>query len=72
VNGLREEWRDQVVILQVDVNRGENRPLIEEYSGQFTPTFVLFDSLGKEVWRGSGSINALEVRQQVATLPEAS
>jgi len=70
VNGLREEWQDRVVILQVDVNQRENRPLIEEHSGQFTPTFVLFDSLGKEVWRASGTINAGEVRQLVTTLPE--
>ena len=69
MNGLREEWQGRVVILQVDVNRKENRPLVEEYSGQFTPTFVLNDSQGDEVWRSTGSLNASVVRQQVDTLP---
>jgi thioredoxin-related protein len=71
VDGLRQAWQDQVLVIQVDVNRRENRPLIEEHSGQFTPTFILFDAAGEEIWRRTGSINDDVVHQQAETLLNA-
>ena len=63
MNGLREEWQDQVLVLQVDVNRKESKFFVEQYEGHFTPTFILFDAGGEAIWRSTGTLNAGEVRQ---------
>lgn len=68
MNGLQEEWSDQVLVLQVNVNLKESRPLVEEYNGSFTPTFVLFNKDGEEIMRSTGSIDAVETRQMVSAL----
>lgn len=67
VNGLRSELGDKVRIVQIDVHRKENRPLIERIGFRFTPTFVLYDEDGQEIWRASGGLNADEVRRQLAS-----
>jgi thioredoxin-related protein len=68
VNGLQEEWGEQVLVLQVNVNHKESRSLVEQFEGQFTPTFVLFDAAGQEVWRATGSIDPAEARRQASAL----
>jgi thioredoxin-related protein len=68
VNGLQEEWGEQVLILQVNVNHKESRSLVEEFGGQFTPTFVLFDATGQEVWRATGRLDPSEARLQAGAL----
>jgi thioredoxin-related protein len=68
VNGLQEEWGEQVRVLQVNVNHKESRSLVEEFGGQFTPTFVLFDAAGQEVWRATGRLDPAEARLQADAL----
>ena len=67
VNGLRSEWGGEVRVVQIDVHRKENRSLIERIGFRFTPTFVLYDEDGEEVWRASGALNADEVRRLLAS-----
>ena len=68
MNGLREEWGEQLLVLQVNVNHKENRSLVEEFEGQFSPTFILFDASGQETWRAIGSIDPVEARRQADAL----
>ena len=68
MNGLQEEWGEQVLVLQVNVNHKESRSLVEEFGGQFTPTFVLFDAAGQEVWRATGRLDPVEARLQASAL----
>jgi thiol-disulfide isomerase/thioredoxin len=68
VNGLQEEWGEQVLVLQVNVNHKESRSLVEEFGGQLTPTFVLFDVAGQEVWRATGRLDPAEARLQADAL----
>ena len=68
VNGLEEEWGDQVLVIQVDIHVKENQTLFSNLDVQFTPTFVLYDLTGQEVWRSVGAINAEEARKKVATI----
>ena len=68
VNGLRSEWGDDVQVIQIDLHRKENRSLIDRIGFRFTPTFVLYDESGQEVWRASGGLNAAEVRRQLALM----
>ena len=71
MNGLEEEWAGSVEVVQVNIQDRENRALIERVGAQFTPTFVLFDGAGQEVWRSVGSINAGEVKDQVEAMKES-
>jgi len=44
------------------------KPLLNELGFRYTPTFILFDGAGNEVWRATGSINPDEVNQQLDAL----
>lgn len=68
VNGLEEEWGDQVLVVQVDIHASENQTLLSSLNVQFTPTFVLYDLKGQEVWRSVGAIDAVEAREKVETV----
>jgi len=61
VNGLKVEFPDQLKIVSVDVQSNLGRELTRDY-GKFTPTFILFDVQGEEIWRSIGTINAYDVR----------
>ena len=71
VNGLQSEWGDDVQVIQIDVHRKENRSLIERIGFRFTPTFVLYDDSGQEIWRASGGLNATEVRRHLAAMGQS-
>ena len=68
VNGLEEDWGDSVQVVQVKIQDKENRALIERLDAVYTPTFVLFDAAGQEVWRSVGQIDADEVKDRVKAL----
>lgn len=68
VNGLEEEWGDQVIVVQVNIHAKENQTLLSSLDVQFTPTFVLYDLKGHEVWRSVGAIDAEKAREKVATI----
>ena len=62
MNGLKAEFPDQLRVVNVDVQSSLGRELAGEY-GKFTPTFVIFDGNGEELWRRIGTLDANEVRQ---------
>ena len=67
VNGLREELDGKLLIVQLNIRDNQNRAFLLELDAQFTPTFILFDDAGQEVWRDVGSLDAELVRQQTKT-----
>ena len=71
VNGLEEEWGDSVQVVQVKIQDKANQELIERLDAIYTPTFVLFDADGQEVWRSVGQIDAGEVKDRVQALEGA-
>lgn len=68
MNGLQAEWGDRVPVVQVNVLKKENQPLVEAFGGQFTPTFVLVDQNGQEAWRMVGRIDPAEAQRQAEQL----
>ena len=69
---LVEEWGETVQVIQIDIHRRGNGSLIKDLDVQFTPTFVILDQDGQEVWRRVGSIDAQEARSQVDALGETA
>jgi thioredoxin-related protein len=61
VNGLKNEFPNQLRVISVDVQSALGEELTREY-GSFTPTFVFFEPQGKELWRMVGTIDPEKVK----------
>ena len=72
VNGLREELEGELLIVQLNIRDIQNKALLLELDAHFTPTFILFDGAGQEVWRDVGTLDAELVRQQAAANAQSS
>jgi hypothetical protein len=51
-------------IISVDVQSALGGTLTRDY-GKFTPTFVLFDPQGEEIWRMIGTLDPTRVRENL-------
>jgi len=61
VNGLKEEFPEELQVVSVDVQSALGRELVREY-GSYTPTFIFYDGQGNELWRSVGTLDADKVR----------
>jgi thiol-disulfide isomerase/thioredoxin len=65
VDGLEDEWGEQVQVVRLNVLDDDAQDVLAQLGFRFTPTFILLDGSGDEVWRTVGILNAEEVRQEV-------
>ena len=65
MNGLAEELTGKLIVLKVDVNSASGREVSDQIGSRLTPTFILYDASGVEVWRQFGSLDAQRVRTAV-------
>lgn len=68
MDGLEAEWGDDVTVLRLNVQDPTSQPLLAELGFRFTPTFILFDGQGTEVWRMNGVIDPDDVNEQLNAL----
>ena len=64
MNGIKTEFPEELRVVSVDVQSALGHELIREY-GAFTPTFVLYDGQGNELWRSVGTLDSDKVRQSI-------
>lgn len=69
VDGIEEKYRDQLTILRLNIQDATSQPYLDRYNFQYTPTFILLDANGVEIWRRIGSIDAAEIDRLIASLP---
>lgn len=69
VDGIENDHRDNLIVLRLNVQDRDTRPLLQVYGFQFTPTFILFDGEGKEVLRSVGAIDPRQVQQTLEPSP---
>ena len=62
VDRLENELRGKLRVRRVDIQSDVGQKLVTEYGIEFTPTFVFFDTAGKEQWRSVGQLDAARVR----------
>ena len=62
VDRLEKELRGKLVVRRVDIQSAEGRKLASEYGIELTPTFIFFNTAGKEQWRNVGQLDAARVR----------
>lgn len=55
-------------VVRLNVHEPVAEPFMQRYDFQFTPTFVLLDSEGNEVWRMMGILNREAALEQINAL----
>ena len=68
MDGLETEWGGAVRVVRLNVHDAGAAPLLQQLNFRFTPTFILFDNAGNEVWRAVGSLAPDEANQEAAVL----
>jgi len=64
---LKDELKDEVTILKIDVDK--NRPLANIYEIQGVPTLIIFKD-GEIKWRQSGVASAKQLQQELQRLTD--
>jgi hypothetical protein len=61
VDRLEQELADQLHVVRLNALDREGTVLGRQLGLRLTPTYVLFDASGEELWRGRGSITHDEI-----------
>ena len=62
MDGLEEELAGELMIIRVNVQERAGRELASVHKFQYTPTFILFDANGVELWRQIGGLDVEHLR----------
>jgi thiol:disulfide interchange protein len=65
LDSLETEWKREVSVVRLDMGSAPGQELSAQLNARFTPTFILFDSAGQEIWRAVGTLDAGVVRDVV-------
>lgn len=67
VDGVEREFGAGLKVIRINVQDRAARPLMAEFGFQYTPTFILLDSSGVELWRTVGALDPARVRASLST-----
>jgi thioredoxin 1 len=65
VDELEKELGERAHIIRINIQESVGRELAPAYNFEFTPTFILFDAGGNELWRQVGDLNTQRVRDSL-------
>jgi thiol-disulfide isomerase/thioredoxin len=65
VDGLESELGDRLKIIRINIQDEVGRELVPVYNFVYTPTYIFFDSKGRELWRTIGEIDPQRVRDSL-------
>lgn len=65
MNRLETELSKDMLFLRVDIQSPEGKVLSGLYASRTTPTFILFDPQGEEIWRSIGLLDPEQVRTSI-------
>jgi thiol-disulfide isomerase/thioredoxin len=65
VDRFEEQEVDRVRVIRVNVQDAAGRDLGARFGMEFTPTFILFDTDGSEVWRAVGRLDVKAIRARL-------
>jgi thiol-disulfide isomerase/thioredoxin len=57
VDRLEQEMSDRLLVVRLNVQDSAHSTVINEFQVRATPTFILLDPGGVEIWRSIGSID---------------
>ena len=65
MNGIEREFEGELTVIHINIQDPIGKELGQLYDFKYTPTFILLDSEGEELWRTIGAINPSEVRKSL-------
>ena len=65
MDGIEREFEGKLLVIRLNVQDPVGVELGRLYNFQYTPTFILFDGEGEELWRTIGAIDPSEVRDSL-------
>ena len=65
MNRLEAELGNEMLFLRVDIQGANGKEASDLYGSRITPTFILFDPQGEEIWRSVGSLDPEKVRESL-------
>lgn len=68
VHGIAQDYIDRITVVYLDAKDAEQRAVATELNVVMTPSYVLFDALGTEVWRATGPFSRVEFDRIAAKL----
>ncbi|MCJ7676689.1 MAG: hypothetical protein MUO35_03070 [Anaerolineales bacterium] len=68
VDGIERQHAGQLIVVRLNVQDPSAQPWLSRFGFQATPTFVLLDASGNEVWRSVGAIDPGRVAEALARL----
>jgi thioredoxin-related protein len=62
VDAVEREFGDALKVIRLNVQDPAGRELARSYGFKFTPTFILIDAEGRELWRSVYVLDAAHLR----------
>jgi len=62
VDAVEEEFSGRMEVLRVDIHTEVGLVIANELDFQYTPTFIIFDETGNELWREVGGLTTTRIR----------
>jgi thioredoxin-related protein len=63
VDGIEREFEGRLRVIRLNIQEPVGKALGRMFHFEYTPTFILFDGNGEELWRTVGAINPQDVRR---------
>jgi thioredoxin-related protein len=65
VDGIEREFKDRLLVIHIDILDPVGKEVGRHFDFKYTPTFILFNSEGEELWRTIGAIDPSKLRQSL-------
>ena len=65
VDGIEKQYRGHLVVIRVNIQSQVGQTMAPIYDFQYTPTFIFFDSTGKELWRSIGQLDVSKLNDSL-------
>lgn len=68
VHGIARDYTDRIRVVYLDASDASQRETAAQLNVEMTPSYVLFDRSGTEVWRATGPFSRTDFDRIVAKL----
>ena len=65
VDGIESDYEGRLIVIRLNIQEPVGRAVAERFGFQYTPTFVLIDEAGNELWRQVGAIDPQQVMRSL-------
>jgi hypothetical protein len=66
VDGIEREHQGQLIVIRLNIQEPAGSELASRYQARYTPTFVMLDGTGQELWRSIEAVDPLDVDRSLS------